>query len=202
MDMPPDWLEDCISVGYEALLKSARRYDPNRGVPFKSFAFLRIRGAVVDYLHRHGFRRPLQSSDGVCDERKRFEGQETALLNVLDYTADLCVMHRLLFWEESELISDELTPEEAALWREEMELIPKLVDKLSAQDRAILRDRYFSGKPFHQIAEDLGVSRGWLSRLHGKALSNLRTLYLTSAEEDETFAADARLVKRELRACA
>ena len=42
--------EDLESVGMLGLLQSLDQYDPARGTPFASFAFGRIRGALVDYL--------------------------------------------------------------------------------------------------------------------------------------------------------
>jgi RNA polymerase sigma factor for flagellar operon FliA len=41
---------DLISFGLTGLLGAIERYDPERGVKFKSFALLRIRGAMLDAL--------------------------------------------------------------------------------------------------------------------------------------------------------
>jgi RNA polymerase sigma factor for flagellar operon FliA len=41
---------DLISSGLTGLLGAIERYDPERGVKFKSFALLRIRGAMIDAL--------------------------------------------------------------------------------------------------------------------------------------------------------
>lgn len=42
--------EDLESVGMIGLLQSLDQYEPTRGTPFASFAYGRIRGALVDYL--------------------------------------------------------------------------------------------------------------------------------------------------------
>jgi RNA polymerase sigma factor for flagellar operon FliA len=41
-------LDDYLSAGNEALVRAALRYDPTTGVPFQAFAYLRVRGAMID----------------------------------------------------------------------------------------------------------------------------------------------------------
>ena len=41
-------IEEFESAGNEALVKAALRYDPSTGVPFQGYAYLRIRGAMID----------------------------------------------------------------------------------------------------------------------------------------------------------
>lgn len=42
--------EDLVSAGTLALVQAARSFDPDRGVPFVSYASIRIRGAITDEL--------------------------------------------------------------------------------------------------------------------------------------------------------
>jgi len=44
--------DDLRSEGFLGLVQAARRYDPSRGVLFKTFACYRIRGQMQDYLRR------------------------------------------------------------------------------------------------------------------------------------------------------
>jgi RNA polymerase sigma factor (sigma-70 family) len=44
------WADDAGSAAREGLLKAWERYDPERGVLFKTFADHYIRGAVIDFL--------------------------------------------------------------------------------------------------------------------------------------------------------
>jgi RNA polymerase sigma factor FliA len=46
-------VEDFISCGLEALLRSIDRYDPSRGATLEQFAWTRIHGAVLDELRRN-----------------------------------------------------------------------------------------------------------------------------------------------------
>jgi RNA polymerase sigma factor for flagellar operon FliA len=46
-------VEDFISCGLEALIRSIDRYDPDKGATLEQFAWTRIHGAVLDELRRH-----------------------------------------------------------------------------------------------------------------------------------------------------
>src|ERR1700760_979453 len=45
-------VDDYISCGLEALIKSIDRYDPEKGATLEQFAWTRIHGAVLDELRR------------------------------------------------------------------------------------------------------------------------------------------------------
>src|SRR5687767_6921433 len=42
--------KELVQVGWLGLLEAGRRFDPNRGIKFSTFATYRIRGAILDYL--------------------------------------------------------------------------------------------------------------------------------------------------------
>jgi RNA polymerase sigma factor for flagellar operon FliA len=46
-------VEDFLSCGMEALIRSIDRYDPEKGATLEQFAWTRIHGAVLDELRRH-----------------------------------------------------------------------------------------------------------------------------------------------------
>ena len=45
-------IEDLKSVGFIGLIEAIDRYDSSRGVPFRSYAEIRIQGAMLDYLRK------------------------------------------------------------------------------------------------------------------------------------------------------
>lgn len=45
--------ENLLSAGTLGLIEAASKFDPNRGVAFKTFAYPRVRGAIVDELRRN-----------------------------------------------------------------------------------------------------------------------------------------------------
>src|ERR1700685_2561257 len=53
-EVPPQCeVEDFLSCGLEALIKSIDRYDPDKGATLEQYAWTRIHGAVLDELRRH-----------------------------------------------------------------------------------------------------------------------------------------------------
>jgi RNA polymerase sigma factor for flagellar operon FliA len=46
--------EDLYQYGILGLLKALERFDVNRGVPFKAYAYKRINGEVIDALRKEG----------------------------------------------------------------------------------------------------------------------------------------------------
>ncbi len=47
--------EDLVSVGTIGLVKAARDYDPSHKAEFKTYAYIRIRGAILDELRDYSF---------------------------------------------------------------------------------------------------------------------------------------------------
>lgn len=52
---PGQTIDDLIQVGLIGLLEASRIYDPSLGASFKSYASIRIRGAIIDELRRHSW---------------------------------------------------------------------------------------------------------------------------------------------------
>jgi RNA polymerase sigma factor (sigma-70 family) len=50
--VPSAEVEDLVSAGTIGLIEAVDRYDARLGVPFVSFAYSRIRGAIIDELRR------------------------------------------------------------------------------------------------------------------------------------------------------
>src|SRR5689334_22286272 len=73
-------LDDLQSYGREGLLDAARKFDIERGVPFRAYANFRVRGAIIDgvrsmaQLPRRAYKRlnvmsaALRVSEGVADD--------------------------------------------------------------------------------------------------------------------------------------
>lgn len=72
--------DELVSIGYEGLCAAARTYDPSFGVPFERYAWRRIRGHMLNKVHRqlrHAYLAPRRSmmpddpevagdSDAIC----------------------------------------------------------------------------------------------------------------------------------------
>ena len=66
------------------------------------------------------------------------------------------------------------TPEAALLSREMKERVRAVVPSLPDRERQLIEGFYFQGRRFDHVAEELGISKSWASRLHHKALARLK----------------------------
>ena len=73
-DHPLASLDDLEGAGLVGLVEALDGYDPGRGVRFMTFAFLRVRGAVVDYL---------RSLDVLSLDKRRRVGEAGAAAEAL-----------------------------------------------------------------------------------------------------------------------
>lgn len=54
--LPPGYsLDDLVQVGMIGLMEASRVYDPTQGASFKSYASIRIRGAILDELRKQSW---------------------------------------------------------------------------------------------------------------------------------------------------
>jgi RNA polymerase sigma factor for flagellar operon FliA len=182
-------LDDLESAGREGLLSAAQRFDATRGVPFRRFANHRIRGAMFDALRRE--------SELPRRARERLRGLEAALdLNessesppptpteadrrLAEHLARLAtalavgLVNEQAF-DDGDLVAVESAPNpEDALAREQLrQTVRDAVDALPEQEKTLILGHYYEGRRFDEISAELGLSKSWGSRLHGRAVSRL-----------------------------
>jgi RNA polymerase sigma factor for flagellar operon FliA len=184
-------MEELVACGFEGLIEARNRFDASRGVPFKSFAYYRVRGAMIDgirrsaYLPRRAYAR-LKAAEAVDlegEQQTEVAAASTAkpsdaeaTLRALDgvlgrVAAAYCTAATAEGAEDSEAA---ITPEQSLLQREQQERVVKALEVLNEQERALVRGHYIEGRRFDEIARELGLSKSWASRVHTRALGRLR----------------------------
>ncbi len=162
-------LDDLIAFGFGGLLEARARFDPTRGVRFQTFAYHRVRGAMLDGV------RKMTELPRRAHERMRAEAEPspTAAPTELDkgfarlgagLTTATVLQGR--FGTES--------PESVLLRNEAIARLLQAMPRLSPRQRVLIRGFYFEGRSIDAVARDLGISRSWASRLHTQALRELR----------------------------
>jgi RNA polymerase sigma factor for flagellar operon FliA len=180
--------DDMLAFAYEGLLEARQRFDPARGVQFKSFAYYRVRGALLDgvrrmaYLPRRAYARlraaeavdsegePIAEASAASAEALGVEGGLRAIDGILGrVAAAYCIAGGA---EDGERSSED--PEGGLIAREQIDLVRGALDSLPEQERLLIRGHYIDGRNFDEIAKELGLSKSWASRLHTRALGRLR----------------------------
>ncbi len=183
-------LEELIAFGLGGLVEARARFDPSRGVQLNTFAYYRIRGAILDgvrdmaYLPRrmHAIRRAAEAGDVVLEDAGAARAQAPAGSRVTKDDAVQAVDDMLGKLTASFVLAsvgqgDEArpaTPEEELMEASEADRVRAALDVLPDRERALVEGFYFEGRQFEEVARELGISKSWASRLHTKALGLLR----------------------------
>ncbi len=179
-------LDDLRSFGQEGLLRAARSFDASRGVPFRRWANLRIRGAMIDGVRQWGALprrvfhelRAIAAADrmqGAYDEEETAHATTTpaaADSRLTTYLAGLATAMSLggAGSAAAEPADDGATPEERAIHADLIELIKQIVSGLPDAERTLVERHYFGDETLDQAAQSLGLSKSWGSRLHARAI--------------------------------
>ena len=190
-------LEELVSYGREGLLDAARRYDTSRGVPFRAYANYRVRGAIIDGV-RSLARLPRRTHErlSALEAASRFSEGTTEDVNapqppgVTPAQAERALAEHLagmatamavglvagsVRTEEGEpaTISSGDDPEQAMAKAELLAVVRHAIDDLSHEEAELVRRHYLEGERFDQVADELGLSKSWASRLHTRAIGRL-----------------------------
>lgn len=182
-------LDDLIAFGYQGLLEANERFDPTRGVKFNTFAYYRIRGAVIDgvrsmaYLPRRAYAqiRAAEAADQALEQggeaRAQNPGQRDtaeAVRDMDDALGKLTASFVIASLGQSEEEDAPDTPEEQ-LEREQLKTrVRTALSSLPERELKLVEGFYLQGRRFDEVAAELGISKSWASRLHTKALGLMR----------------------------
>ncbi len=182
-------LGDLIAFGFHGLLEAKQRFDPNRGVQFNTFAYYRVRGAVIDgvrkmaYLPRraHQLRKVAEAADAMLEQEgearaasPEARGDVQATVQQIDSILGKLTASFIIAAVGQDETSAPVAPDEALIRATECERVRGAVQKLPERELKIVREMYFEGRVLDDIAADLGISKSWASRIHTKALGMMR----------------------------
>jgi RNA polymerase sigma factor FliA len=195
---PPLSYEDMVSAGMVGLVTAARDYDPSFGTGFKTYAYIRIKGAILDELR--GW------SAAPVNQTKRIQNARSISMKILTETGKAPTDEELA--EQLGITTEELyeiydadraehfvsldsfggqaispdsysaseqicTPDRQL---EQSELIHELagaIQQLSEKNRHVILLYYQQHLTMKQIAEVLGITESRVCQLHSSALFNL-----------------------------
>lgn len=187
-------IEDLVAFGFQGLLEARQRFDSSKGVAFKSFAYYRVRGAILDgvramaRLPRRAYARlraaeALDSASemngqqqGATQRQPSIEGNLRSIDSILGRVAAAYTVAVTV--EDAEQGAG--SPEEALLHEERLTRMRAAVEKLPERERHMIEGHYFQGKRFDALSAELGISKSWGSRVYAHALDILRQELLDS----------------------
>lgn len=188
-------IDDLSSAGQEALVVAARSFDASRGVPFRRWANLRIRGAMIDSMRRAGNLprrvyaelRAVEAGDLVQDTyieedaAKPTPSPAQADANLTSYLAGIATAMAMGLLAQTSTTLDPEGARDSAEGADEtiergqlLQVLQSVIDERPEAERTLIRRHYFDGLKFEAVAKELGLSKSWASRLHARAIEGVR----------------------------
>ncbi len=177
-------LDDLISYGQVGLAEAARDFDQTRGIQFTTYAYYRVRGAVLDglstmsWFSRADYSRGRyeQGANAVLKETTAEQGVAAELDWFSNTTRSLSAA-----WMMSQFAGDEADsrgvdnrcPSETSEAADLKRTMEQVLDTLPEQERSLIRGIYFDGLSIKDAGEKIGISKAWASRLHSRILNSL-----------------------------
>lgn len=165
--------DDFVQNAGIGLLEAIDRFDPERGIEFRAYAAVRVRGAVFNGI------RVLLGGTGQAarfDERLEYlagVGTDDGMDGVVDSIVGLSVGYMLDALADSALVE----PEDGLAFAQRNEVSTQLlvaVDALPPRLKTVVVRHYFEFVPFNVLAQEWGVTKGRVSQLHRAAMDQLR----------------------------
>ncbi len=204
-DIPPHrGVDDFVSCGFEALVRSIDRYDPAKGASLEQFVWKRVHGAVVDELRAfdwapRSLRRLEREVNRAADRFTRSHGRpptraelgaalaisEDELTSLQDDIAhtEIGSLNALAGGDDGEpsewldlVISSDpaCDPERTAFRESAMSSFRAAFDRLSSREQHVAVLLYVHELTLREIGEILGVSESRVCQIHAKLKHGLR----------------------------
>ncbi|MCX5635033.1 MAG: FliA/WhiG family RNA polymerase sigma factor [Planctomycetota bacterium] len=195
---PPLSFEDLVSAGTIGLVKAARDYDRSHQAEFKTYAYIRIRGAILDELRSWSFvpenvkkqiQKTLRTSAEIigqtgimpCDEElaEKLGITTDELYQTFENARALHFLSIDGFADETGALGDTLasvgtmSPDQNVEHNELVNKLAEAIEQLSQKQRQVILLYYQQQLTMKQIAEVLQITEPRVSQLHAGALFSL-----------------------------
>jgi len=195
---PPLSYEDLVSAGAAGLIKAARDYDPSYQAEFKTYAYIRIRGAILDELRNFSLlpanvdkqiRQATKVSIEITNQTGKVPTDESLAeklkisVGKLRQTFENARAKHFISIDNSQentpslaaslVATNTLTPDQQLEQAELVEKLTEAIGLLNDRQRQIIILYYQKELTMKQIAKVFNITEPRVSQLHASALFNL-----------------------------
>ena len=188
-------IEDLIQIGMIGLISAAKNYTPVKDASFTSYASLRIRGEIVDYLRKNSSLcrstiRMKKLAENAVENLNKKLGREPDSVEIAE---EINISHeKYLEWEAAfqassirniDDIYDEFSywfaskdddPEQNINNKELKEILKKSLSFLNEKQAMLIQLYYVEELNIYEIAKILDISTGRVSQIKSSALKEIR----------------------------
>ena len=180
--------DDLVGWGIEGLLKAHDSFKEGKGSRFKTYAYYRIKGEIMDKIRfewkaRNPFefseyqkRMQTRLADFIEDAMDKEEQLEKTSEDVIQSLVSSSAMVYFLSLNNNVVEGGLLgtNEEELADQKETENIIEEEIDKLEEEERDFIKMFYRSGLKQNEIADRMNTSNSTISRFHNKVIDKLR----------------------------
>lgn len=160
--------DDIINEGVIALMAAIDGFDPEKNVKFETYAGIRIKGAVIDYLRKlDRVPRTLRKLSKQLDD------------NFARLNSELCrtPTDEELLYEDNldENISASSETADAKMYeREKKQVIADAVATLPEKEKQVVTMYYYERLKYSEIAKVMSITQSRVCQIHSKAMLTLK----------------------------
>lgn len=205
MRLPPHIeLDDLISSGVIGLIDAIEKYNPDKETQFKTYAEIRIRGAMLDELRSQDWvprsvrqkASAISSAYAALEQKLGRPAEDQEVAEAMGITIE--EFHELLKSAAGQAIlsvedlggvskdgekrdlmevlagTKETDPETLARLEEIRSIIARAIDMLPEKERLVVSLYYYEELTMKEIGEVLGITESRVSQIHTKLVLRLR----------------------------
>lgn len=194
-------MEDIVNQGMLTLIDTVEKFDPDKGVKFESYAFMRVKNANIDFIRKQDWlpRRVRKTAKEIAMAFDRLSNElmhEPTIRELAEYmevpeevinkhyseisnsvmiSLETVLQNTLQEGGGLDLATEDDRQPEEKLFRDELrEQLAEALDALSPRERMVVSLYYYEHLRLCEIAEVMGVSESRVCQLHSKAVSRMK----------------------------
>ena len=189
--------EDLEQYGFMGLLQARERYRDDTRAAFTSYAYYRVRGAMLDGCRKAGWMSRdrsvsleavssandyLESSAETYSNAPPARSLDEAVTRIGDKVGDVLT---IMFLQDEEDLDAVVAPSsqdqlDSVEHSQRSRDIAAALSTLDEREALVLRRHHFQNESLTDIGKDLGLNKSWVCRLHARGIENMRKLLIDS----------------------
>jgi len=194
-------LDDMVNQGIIALIDAVEKFDPDLGNKFETFASLKIKGAIIDFMRKQDWvprnqRNLAKELDEVYNELYSERGYEPTKaemaermgVSVQHLDKILQQRHNSIILSYKEAINEKMmiaspltsnesekeSPETGILYEELKAKLMEAIDHLNEKERLVVSLYYYENLKLREIAEVMNITESRVSQIHSAAIIKMK----------------------------